>query len=32
MKIEGVIEPEDCKVDFGDKKLLDAKTFETYII
>ena len=32
MEIEGVIEPQDCIVDFGDGVKRPAKTFETYVI
>lgn len=32
MPIEGIIEPKECRVTFGDGKVYSALTFETYVI
>jgi hypothetical protein len=32
MEIEGAIHPRNCRVTFGDGKIHDAITFETYVI
>lgn len=32
MPIEGIIEPKSCRITFGDGKVHNATTFETYVI